>query len=307
MKTTWKKGFLTVTGSAALILAGCGSDSSGGDGDNEIVIGGKPWTEQFILPQIIGQYLDANSDYEISYQEGLGEVAILTPAIDNGDIDIYVEYTGTGLKDVLGLDSEVGESAEDVFNRTKGGYEEEFNVTWLEPLGFENTYTLAYTEESGISAMTYSDLAELSKTQDLVFGAPHSFYERQGDGYDDLVATYGFEFAGTESLDANIMYEALRNGDVDVIPAFTTDGRIERFNLQSTEDDMGFFPKYDAAPLVRMETLEQFPDLEELMNELAGMISEEEMIAMNARVDIDGDKAEDVARDFLIEKGLIEE
>ncbi|MBM7705899.1 glycine betaine/choline ABC-type transport system substrate-binding protein [Chryseomicrobium aureum] len=304
---TWKKGMVAVTSTAALVLAGCGGDSSGGDGDNEIVVGGKPWTEQFILPQIIGQYLEANSDYDIKYQEGLGEVSILTPAIDNGDIDIYVEYTGTGLKDVLGLDSEVGESAEDVFNRVKEGYEEEFNVTWLEPLGFENTYTLAYTEDSGISAMTYSDLAELSKSQDLVFGAPHSFYERQGDGYDDLTSTYGFEFSGTESLDANIMYEALRNGDVDVIPAFTTDGRIERFNLQMTEDDMGFFPKYDAAPLVRMETLEQFPDLEELMNALAGSISEEEMIAMNARVDIDGDRAEDVARDFLIEKGLIEE
>ncbi len=305
---TWKKGMFVTMSASALILAACGNESTGGEGDdNEIVIGGKPWTEQFILPQIIGQYLEANSDYDIKYQEGLGEVAILTPAIEKGDIDIYVEYTGTGLKDVLKLESEVGESSEDVFNRVKEGYEEEFEVTWLEPLGFENTYTLAYTEDSGISAETYSDLAELSKSQDMIFGAPHSFYERQGDGYDDLSETYGFEFSSTESLDPNIMYEALKNGDVDVIPAFTTDGRIERFNLQMTEDDKGFFPKYDAAPIVRMETLEQFPDLEELINGLAGMISEEEMIAMNARVDIDGDKAEDVARDFLIEKGLIEE
>ncbi|MFC4354009.1 glycine betaine ABC transporter substrate-binding protein [Chryseomicrobium palamuruense] len=307
MNKIWNNRFFAVTGTAALILSGCGNGSSGDDADNEIIIGGKPWTEQFILPQIIGQYLEANSDYAITYQEGLGEVAILTPAIEKGDIDIYVEYTGTGLKDVLKLESEVGESSEDVFNRVKKGYEEEFNVTWLEPLGFENTYTLAYTQESGISADTYSDLAKLSKSQNMVFGAPHSFYERQGDGYDDLASTYGFGFSSTESLDPNIMYEALRNGDVDVIPAFTTDGRIERFNLLSTEDDMGFFPKYDAAPLVRMETLEQFPDLEELINGLAGMITEEEMIAMNARVDIDGDKAEDVARDFLIEKGLIEE
>lgn len=302
-----KKSTFTLIGATALLLAACGDNSSGGADDNEIVIGGKPWTEQFILPQILGQYLDANSDYDITYQEGLGEVAILTPAIDKGDVDIYVEYTGTGLKDVLKLDSEVGESSEDVLKRVREGYEEEFNVTWLEPLGFENTYTLAFTEDSGISATTYGDLAELSKSQDLVFGAPHAFYERQGDGYDDLVATYGFEFASTESLDANIMYEALQNGDVDVIPAFTTDGRIERFNLQTTEDDLGFFPKYDAAPLVRLETLEQFPELEDLLNELAGSISEEEMTAMNARVDIDGDTAEDVAREFLIEKGLIEE
>lgn len=307
MTKKWKTGTLAVIGTAAMLLAACGDNSSGNSDDNEIVIGGKPWTEQFILPQLIGQYLEANSDYDIKYQEGLGEVAILTPAIEKGDIDMYVEYTGTGLKDVLKLESEVGESSEDVYNRVKEGYEEEFGVTWLEPLGFENTYTLAYTEDSGISASTYSELAELSKSQDVSFGAPHSFYERQGDGYDDLVETYGFEFSATESLDPNIMYEALKNGDVDVIPAFTTDGRIERFNLQMTEDDKGFFPKYDAVPIVRMDTLEQFPELEELMSKLADSITEEEMIAMNARVDIDGEKAEDVARDFLIEKGLIEE
>lgn len=103
------------------------------------------------------------------------------------------------------------------------------------------------------------------------------------------------------------MYEAVKQGDVDVIPAFTTDGRIERFDLVITEDDLGFFPKYDAAPIVRQETLEQYPDLEEALNGLAGKISVEDMQKMNARVDIDGDKAEDVAREFLIEAGLIKE
>lgn len=292
---------------ASIALVGCNSDSGNGDSAEPIIVSGKPWTEQFILPQIIGQYIEANTDYTVEYEEGLGEVAILTPALEKGDIDVYVEYTGTGLQSVLGEELEQGESSEKVLERVRKGYEDKYGVTWLEPLGFENTYTLAYTKDKPYNAKTYSDLVEASKNEEMVFGAPHAFYERPGDGYDAMVEVYPFEFAETESLDPNVMYEAVKQGDVDVIPAFTTDGRIERFDLAITEDDLGFFPKYDAAPIVRQETLEQYPELEEALNGLAGKISVEDMQKMNARVDIDGEKAEDVARDFLIEAGLIEE
>lgn len=300
-----KKKAICVLATSVLILAGCGS--TGGEESEPIVIGGKPWTEQYILPHILGQYIEANSDYTVEYEDGLGEVSILTPALEQGDIDLYVEYTGTGLKDVLKQESEPGQSSEEVLQRVREGYEEELNATWLEPLGFENGYTLAYSKDSGYDAETYSDLAEISRTEDMSFGAPHPFYERQGDGYDDLIATYPFEFSATDSFDPAIMYEAVNNGEVDVIPAFTTDSRIGLFDLETTEDDLSFFPKYDAAPVVRLEALEQYPELEDLLNELAGQISEEEMLAMNARVDVDQDQPQDIARDFLIEKGLIEE
>lgn len=299
-----KKALLGVLGATLALVAGCGS---GGDGMDPIVIGGKPWTEQYILPHLVGQYIEANSEYTVEYEEGLGEVAILTPALKQGDIDLYIEYTGTGLKDVLNEQSVAGQSSEEVLERVREGYEETLNATWLEPLGFENGYTLAFSKDSGYDAETYSDLAEISRSQAMSFGAPHPFYEREGDGYEDLVATYGFEFSATESFDPSIMYEAVRNGDVDVIPAFTTDSRIGLFDLETTEDDQSFFPKYDAAPVVRLETLEEYPELEEVLNGLAGQISEEEMLAMNARVDMDQEIASEVARDFLIEKGLIEE
>ena len=290
----------------ALVLSGCGGTGIG-DSSDPIIIGGTPWTEQYILPHILGQYIEAKSDYTVEYEDGLGEVAILTPALEQGDIDLYVEYTGTGLKDVLKQESEPGQSSEEVLERVREGYEEEHGATWLEPLGFENGYTLAFSKESGFDAATYSELAELSQSQEMSFGAPHPFYERQGDGYDDLIATYPFEFSATDSFDPAIMYEAVNNGDVDVIPAFTTDSRIGLFDLETTEDDLSFFPKYDAAPVVRMEALEEYPELEDLLHELAGQISEEEMLAMNARVDVDQDQPQDVARDFLVEKGLIEE
>lgn len=282
-----------------MLLSACGKKE-------EIVISGKPWTEQFILPYLLGIYIEENTDYNVTYKDGLGEVAIMTPAIEKGDIDLYVEYTGTGLKDVLKEESEAGESAESVYERVKAGYEEQLGVTWLEPLGFENGYTLAYSKEHSYGAKTYSDIATVSKDEEVVFGAPHAFYERKGDGYEDLVEKYDFSFSDTKSLDPNVMYEAVKNGDVDVIPAFTTDSRIQLFDLDTTEDDLAFFPKYDAAPVVRQQTLKDFPELEKTLNALAGKISEEDMLKMNARVDLDQEKPEDVAREFLLEQGLIE-
>lgn len=289
-----------------LFLAACaGSKTSTGDSSKDpIVVSGKNWTEQYILSQLLAIYIEEKTDYEVDLQDGLGEVAILTPALEKGEIDLYVEYTGTGLEAVLGEQAEAGESSESIFKRVKEGYEKKYKATWLEPLGFENNYTLAFTKDSGIEAETYSDIASLSG--DLSFGAPHAFYERQGDGYDAFKEAYEFNFSKTESFDPNVMYEALKRGDVDVIPAFTTDGRIERYSLQTTKDDLGFFPRYDAAIVIRQEILDEYPKLEEALNGLAGQITEEEMQQMNARVDIDGDDYKDVAREFLRSKGLID-
>jgi len=282
-----------------LVLSACGG------GKKEIVISGKPWTEQFILPFILGNVIEAETDYTVTYKDGLGEVAILTPALEKGEIDVYVEYTGTGLMDVLEEETEPGESPESVYERVKTGYEEKFNVTWLEPLGFENSYALAFASDSGYEAKTNTELAELSQEIDMIFGGPHSFYERKGEGYDDLIRVYPFEFSDAKSLDPNIMYDAVKSGEVDVIPAFTTDSRIQLFDLTTTDDDQHLFPVYDAVPVIRVETLEEFPELEGAINKLANQISEEDMLQMNARVDIDKDKPEDVAREFLIEKGII--
>src|SRR5699024_9352718 len=182
---------------SSLLLSACGGS------DKEIVISGKPWTEQFILPYLLGYVIEDKTDYDVVYKESLGEVAILTPALDKGEIDLYVEYTGTGLMDVLEEETEPGEDPESVYERVKVGYEEEFNVTWLEPLGFENSYALAFAGDSGLDVETNTELAELSQTEDIIFGAPHSFYERKGEGYDDLVRVYPFDFKDTKSLDPN--------------------------------------------------------------------------------------------------------
>ncbi|MEW9502551.1 ABC transporter substrate-binding protein [Jeotgalibacillus marinus] len=297
------KGIFMGTITASLLLTACNSASR--DESDPIIVSGKAFTEQYILPHIYQQYIEHHSEYEVELNEGLGEVAVLTPAMENGEIDMYVEYTGTGLAAVLKEEIEFGESSDSILERVRTGYEEEYDMTWLEPLGFANNYTMAFAEDTDFEASTYSGLAQIS--DQLSFGAPHAFYERQGDGYEALVAAYGFDFAATESFDSNILYNAVQSGEVDVITAFTTDGRIERFNLQTTEDDLGFFPNYDAAPVIRQEVLDIYPKLEELINGLAGQISEQEMQEMNAKVDIDGETYAAVAQEFLESKGLLEE
>ncbi|MGG3737747.1 glycine betaine ABC transporter substrate-binding protein [Aeribacillus pallidus] len=279
------------------ILSGCNNAS-----DDKIVVSGKMWTEQYILTHMIAELLKEKTDLTVEVKEGLGEVSILTPALEKGDIDIYVEYTGTGLEAVLKEKVQPGEAADEILARVRKGYKEKYNVVWLEALGFENTYTLAYRKGEGIEAKTYSDLSEYAS--ELIFGAPHQFYERE-DGYDALAETYGFSFKEKKSYDPNIMYEALKKGDVDIIPAFTTDGRIERYDLGTTKDDKGFFPPYYAVPIVRQEVLDAHPEVEEVLNLLAGQISEEDMTSLNAKVDIDQEDPREVARQFLKEKGLI--
>lgn len=291
-----KKYLMLVGLTLTAILAGCGND-------DEIVIGGKPWTEQYILPQIIGQYIEANSTYKVSYKEGLGATGILTPALQDGDIDLYVEYTGTGLMDVLKIADIQGLTSDEAYALVKEGYANDLSITWMPRLGFENAYTLATAEDFDVT--TYSELAKVTQAEDFIFGAPHTFYERVNDGYDSLLDKYSFLFKEHKNIDANVMYEALKNGDVDIIPAFTTDSRIEAFNLNVYEDDLNFFPKYDAAPIVNNDSLEQFPELKSLLTNLEGQITNEEMLTMNARVD-SGEKPEDVAMEFLQSKGLVE-
>ncbi len=286
-----------------LIIAGCGGN--GGAGDDTLVISGKKWTEQYILPHILAEYIKGNTDYDVQVKEALGEVDVLTKAMEGGDIDMYVEYSGTGYLAVLKKEYNPDQSPEEVYEATKKGYKEEKDIVWLPPLGFENNYAIAMTEETynKIGVKTISEMAP--KSNQLIFGAPPEFYER-ADGYDPFAKVYDFNFKSKESLDPNLMYKAVKDGEVDIITAFSTDGRIPRFNLKTLEDDKNFFPPYFAAPLIRQEALDKFPDVEKVMKELEGKISSEEMAQMNAKVDIDNEDPKQVAIDFLKEKGLID-
>jgi osmoprotectant transport system permease protein len=301
-KFSWKKASFILVPIAALLLffAFRGGTSS----EDAIVISGKKWTEQYILPYILSEYIQEKTDYPVVVKDGIGETPILTEAIKKGDIDMYVEYTGTGLLTVLKGKYDPGMNPEAIYDTVKKGYDKKYDLQWMSPLGFQNTYTVALNKET-YDRLGVKTISELSpKSNEVTFGAPTEYFERE-DGYDPFVKTYDLKFKDKRSIDPNLMYTAVKEGEVDAISAFTTDGRITRFNLQMLEDDKKFFPPYDAVPIVRGDTLEKYPDLEKVLKELQGIISEEDMQEMNARVDIDKEDPEKVAKDFLKKKGLI--
>lgn len=295
-----KKPFLLVSLFVILLLTACGNQADSG----KVVVSGKDWTEQWILTHLLAETIKANTDLVVEVKEGLGSETVLTEALKKGDIDLYVEYTGTGYMAILHKEYRSGMTPEEIYEATKKGYEEELNLTWLKPLGFANNHVLSMRKDKAES-LGASKLSQLKgKAASLTFGAPGTFYER-ADGYDGLTKTYGFQFAKKVSLDEDLMYQAVQKGEVDIITGFSTDPRIQQFNLAVLEDDKQYFPPYDAAPVVRRETLEANPELKEVLEKLAGQISTEEMSEMNAQVNLENKEPRDVAIQFLKKKGLI--
>jgi glycine betaine/choline ABC-type transport system substrate-binding protein len=179
-----------------------------------------------------------------------------------------------------------------------------YNMVWLDRYGFNNTYALAMpmtmADELGIE--TYSDLGKASSG--LVFGAEYDFYERD-DGYEALAEIYGFDFKDKKELDIGLKYQAVGTGEVDVINAFSTDGLIQEYEMKVLVDDQLYFPAYQAATVIRGETLEKYPELEDVLNMMSGIISDDEMVEMNYRVEKLNDDPAVVAREFLEMKGLL--
>lgn len=277
------------------VLVGCGKD-------DEIIIGGKNFTEQYIMSEMLSILIEENTDLETDIVSNLGGSTI-HDAILNEEIDLYLEYTGTAL---INIGEEPTTDPDAVYNTVKEYFADELDIKWLEPYGFNNTYAMVVTPETAdeYDLETYSDMAEVG--DQLRLGATHVFTER-ADGYPGLTEHYDFDFASVNGMDPGLMYQALEANEVDVISAFATEGRIPADGLVILEDDKQFFPPYDAAPIIRMEVLEEHPELEDILNSLAGRIDDLKMGELNALVDLEGQEPDDVARNFLIEEGLIEE
>jgi osmoprotectant transport system substrate-binding protein len=280
-----------------LALSGCGGEKK------SVVIGSKDFTESIILGEMFAQLIEGNTDIDVTRKLNMGGTFVCFEAVKNGDIDLYPEYTGTGLTAQLKMD--VITDADEAYQVVAEEFDKQFNIKWLSPLGLNNTYTLAVTqevaEEYGVE--TFSDLAGVS--ENLIFGAEHEFFNRQ-DGFEGLVEAYDMKFAGEpKKMQVALKYQAIGNGDMDVTDAFATDGQIIQYNLKILEDDKGFFPPYYVAPIVKNETLEQFPELEEVLNMLAGLVDVATMTELNYRVDVEGESVEAVAADFLTEAGLV--
>ncbi len=286
-----------------------------------IKVGTRPFTEHLLLGELVAQLLE-NDGYGVERIFNLGGAALTQEALINGDIDTLVEYTGTALIVMLemelperGATPEAGDSAtpaavasrsDQVYEIVKEEYPDAFGLEMLERWGFNNTYALAMrrdrAEELGVTKI--SDLAPTADELNIGTEAEASVRD---DGVPGLQEEYDFEFGSMTTLDPGLMYTAVEQGEVDVITAYSTDGRIESMDLVLLEDDREFFPPYDAAPVVRQEVLEESPEIRDVLNQLAGKIDDASMTSMNNLADGEGMEHPDIVRDFLIEAGIIED
>ncbi|TYC84723.1 glycine/betaine ABC transporter substrate-binding protein [Acetobacterium wieringae] len=280
-----------------LLAAGCQNQ------EKKVVIASKPMAESYIIAEMMGQLIEANSDIKVEYKMGIGGgTSNIQPAMEAGEIDMYPEYTGTGWLFVL--KNELVTDPKALYEGVKTQYQEKYNFAWLDRYGFNDTYALAMdkSKADSMGINTFSDLA--AQSNNLSLGAEYDFYERE-DGYPGLVTAYGFNFKETKELDIGLKYKAIGEGQVDVINNFSTDGLLAEYDLKVLKDDKGFFPAYEAAPVIRQEILDKYPELKAILNQLGGKINDQEMQQMNYYVEKENRDAGDVAAEFLKAKGLL--
>jgi len=278
-------------------LSGCARQ-----GGETIVVGSKNFTEQIVLAELFAQQIESHSTLRIDRRLNLGGTFICHDALVSGKIDLYPEYTGTALTAVL-KDPAQKDSAE-VFRRVQEQYRTRFDVEVLPPLGFSNTFAMIVRGDDAdkLHLHTVSDIVPLARKWRAGFG--YEFMERP-DGYRGWVAAYGLHFAGEPRiLDLGLLYRALRDKQVDLVAGNSTDGVIASLHMVALEDDLRYFPPYEAVPLVRRATLEKHPEVRGAIEALTGKISVDEMRRMNYAVDGEHRDAADVIRDFRKAKGL---
>lgn len=281
-------------------LSGCGQGEAVGEGT--ITIGSKDFTENIVLAHIMADIIEAKTALKVERKVNLGGSNVALKALQNNDIQMFPDYTGTIVANYY--QEETGSSEETLEKARKLTERDGFKV--LEPFGMNNTYTLAVTRETAekYNLKTFSDLAQVS--ENLILGCEFEFQDRP-DGYPGLQQVYNMNFKDVKGMSHGIKYRSISEGEVDVVDAYSTDGQLKVFDLVILKDDKEFFPPYDGLPLVRQDILEQYPEIEDALNLLAGLIDDKTMQELNAKVDFEGLKAEKVASDFLVSKGLIDE
>ena len=297
-----QKTILYASGLAIVVLLGSSFLSGRNVNTKSITVGSKDYTEQHILAHMVSDVIEAKTNISVNRKINLGGTQVCFSALKSGNIDLYVEYSGTAYGDTL--QHPPISNVEEVYNTVKNEFKEQFNIDVLKQMSFNNTYTLAVSPQTAeqYNLKTISDLAKVGAQ--LTSGTTFEFLNRQ-DGLPGVMKKYGFSFKNSIGLDSSPRYVALDNQEVDVIDAFSTDGLLKKFNLVTLADDKNFFPPYYAIPMVRSETAEKYPEIVPIIEQLGDMLTNEVMMNLNYKVDELQMEPETVAMDFLQENGIL--
>ena len=271
--------------------------------DKTINIATKPMTEGYILGQMLTELIEQDTDLKVNMTTGVGGgTSNIQPAMVKGEFDLYPEYTGTSWEAVLKKEGSYDESK---FDELQKEYKEKYNLEYVNLYGFNNTYGLAVNKDIAekYNLKTYSDLAKVSNN--LIFGAEYDFFERE-DGYKELQKVYNVDFKKKIDMDIGLKYQAMKDKKIDVMVIFTTDGQLAISDVVVLEDDKKMYPSYRAGTVVRSEILSKYPELKAVLEKLNNILDDKTMADLNYQVESEGKKPEDVAREYLQEKGLLE-
>ncbi len=300
---------------SALFVAGCSqpaadvpADDPAGEAGEEpttIVVAAKGWSENMTLGYMAALLIEANTVHSVDTSKiNMGPTEMLHPALVEGQIDLYPEYTGTSWMVVLGNEEVISDRGE-IFEASRDAYMEQFGITMLDPIGFQNTFAMAMTAERA-AELGVTTLSELAAIPDITFIGDNTTFTRP-DLYLGLGEAYGIDMDSVKRVivDTSFFYEALDQGQGDVTTLFSTDGRLKEYGFVILEDDKSFFPPYDAIYVLRPGLLDEYPSIADALAPLLGSIDEATMTELNFKVEVEMEDPEDVAREYLESIGLL--
>lgn len=290
---------------ALTLLSGCSLPGLSGPAEKTVTIGTLGTAESAIMGNMVRLLIDHYTDLQTEMITNMGSSTVQHKAMVAGEVDITgTRYTGTDLVGALGMDPI--KDPDKALKTVKREFQEQFNQTWFDSYGFANSYAFTVTSELAKKhdLKTVSDLKAIAP--ELRLGVDSAWIRRPAVGYQSFIKTYGFEFGRVFPMNIGLVYKAVESGEMDVVLAYTTDGRIEAFDLVTLEDNKHLFPPYDSSPVVRNEVLKKHPELKGIIQKLAGKISTKQMRKMNYQANVKLKEPRLVAKEFLEKNNYFE-
>ncbi|MBM7646754.1 osmoprotectant transport system permease protein [Scopulibacillus daqui] len=275
----------------------------GGREKGNIVIAGKLGSEPEILINMYKDLIEQDTDLNVELKPGMGKTSFVFNALKSGDIDIYPEFSGTAISTFL-KEKAASTDKSKVYEQARDGMLKKYHMAMLEPMAYNNTYVLAVPQKTAeqYHLHTISDLKRVESS--IKPGFTLEFTDRP-DGYKGIQKLYGIHFSNVKTMEPALRYNAVKKGDINLVDAYSTDSELAQYHLKVLKDDKHLFPPYQGAPMMRKETLEKYPEIKKALNKLSGKITDAQMREMNYKVNVKGEPAEKVAKDYLIKAGLL--